>query len=72
MRRWTYALIICACGTSMLYGASHASKMSESEIDDLIKENRELKKELQNEAKSAIEARNHAKSLFQELMKWRG
>jgi len=46
--------------------------MSESEIDDLIKENRELKKELQNEAKSAIEARNHAKSLFQELMKWRG
>jgi len=58
--------LLCAC-TPLAARSSY----SEQEVDDLIKENKDLRAELQKESKAAIEARNHAKNLFHELMRSR-
>ncbi len=71
MKLYTLILIsaigILALGIS-LHGAS---RFTDNEIEDILKENKELRSELQKEAKAAMEARNNAKSLFQELMRYR-
>lgn len=60
-------------GMFMLLGIScalhGASRFSDNEVEEIVKENKELRSELQKESKAAIEARNHAKGLFQELMR---
>lgn len=64
----TMGVILMLGINCVLHGAS---RFSDSEIEELVKENKELRSELQKESKAAIEARNHAKGLFQELMRCR-
>ena len=56
---------------ALLLGVSSlaAREYTKSEVDELIRENKELRSELQKESKAAIDARNHAKTLFDELRK---